>query len=142
MNNFLTPAGVDIDLTPYINLKGLGLDNRNLENLDMIPDNIKSQLSFLKVDNNSLTQLDLTEYTNLQTLACSYNQIEELNITPLEKLQNLSCLQRGDINLLLTLTQVQLERLEQNDPNWANGQYLTLNVVSSGNAGGGTSGAE
>lgn len=142
MTNFLTPAGVDIDLTPYINLSGLGLDNRNLENLDMIPENIKSQLRFLKIDNNSLTQLDLTEYTNLQTLACSYNQIEELNITPLEKLQNLSCLQRGDINLLLTLTQVQLERLEQNDPNWANRQYLTLNVVSSGNAGGGTSGAE
>lgn len=142
MNNFLTPAGVDIDLTPYINLSGLGLDNRNLENLDMIPENIKSRLNFLKVDNNSLTQLDLTEYTNLQSLNCSYNQIEELNITPLEKLQNLWCIQRGDINLLLTLTQVQLERLEQNNANWANGQNLTLNIVSSGNDGGGTSGAE
>ena len=142
MNNFLTPAGVDIDLTPYINLSGLGLDNRNLENLDMIPDNIKSQLSFLTVDHNSLTQLDLTEYTNLQALSCFYNQIEELNITPLEKLRSLSCIQRGDINLLLTLTQVQLERLEQNNANWANGQNLTLNIVSSGNDGGGTSGAE
>lgn len=142
MDNFLTPAGVDIDLTPYINLTGLGLIGRNLENLDIIPKDVKAKLTFLTIDNNNLTKLDLTEFTNLRSLNCSFNQMAELDITPLENLNDLWCVQRGNINLLLTLTQAQLDRLVQEDANWANGQNLTMNIVSSGNAGGGTSEAE
>ena len=142
MDNFLTPAGVDIDLTPYINLTGLGLIGRNLENLDIIPTDVKAKLTFLTIDNNNLTKLDLTEFTNLRSLNCSFNQMAELDITPLENLNDLWCVQRDNINLLLTLTQAQLDRLVQEDANWANGQNLTMNIVSSGNAGGGTSEAE
>lgn len=159
MDNFLIPSGLTVDLNLYTNLTGLGVMNSNLDNLDFIPEDMRSRLDNLFCEGNNLTELDLSQYPNLRYLSCddnnlttldvsvlpgiinfscTGNRIEELDITSLTKVERVICgnqtINGGDINLKLTLTEAQ-KTLWDNDwsvnYSWGNAN-VTLNVVGSG----------
>ena len=158
MDNFLLPAGVSIDLTQYVNLTGLGLSDRGLVNLDMIPTNIKTQLGYLMIDNNNLTTLDLKEFPNLWGIDCSYNNLtgldlsygpnltylfcygnkmKTLDISSLSNLGNLLCgLQKDNQVLTLTLTKAQKTVWEEFwEDNGGCNENVIINVIGGGNSG-------
>lgn len=159
MDNFLLPAGVSIDLTQYVNLTGLGLSDRGLVNLDMIPTNIKTQLGYLMIDNNNLTTLDLKEYPNLWGIDCSSNNLtsldlsygpnltylycfgnkmETLDISSLSNLGNLLCgLQKDNKELTLTLTEAQKTVWEEFwEDNGGCNENVIINVIGGGSTSG------
>lgn len=168
MDNFLLPAGLDIDFEKFPYLTGLGLGGRGLDNLDMIPENIKAQLGYLKVDNNNLTVLDLSEFPKLQALDCGENNltqldlsvvpslhdlyctdnlITELDITKLGNLGSLGCgSQKNEIILTLTLTESQKSIWDNNwGTAWGNNNVKVVvsgSGSTTGNGSNNTSGSD
>ena len=158
MYNCHFPAGVSIDLTQFVNLTGLGLSDRGLENLDMIPTSLKTQLEYLRVYNNNLTTLDLKEFpnlgridcgsnhltnlnlsygTNLTSLFCHENKMETLDISSLNKLDNLLCGSQKDNKVLtLTLTEAQKSEWENSWMNAVGNDNVSLNVIGGGSTSG------
>ena len=116
---------LSLDLTEYTDLTFLGCGNLGLSSLN-IPTALMSQLTELHCDNNQLTALDLSGFSNLRNLACynnnltsldlsvvssmnelncSGNQIESLDVTPLTELNGLYCgNQQNDIIINVTMT--------------------------------------
>jgi len=96
MNNLLLPAGLQINdwtafAETYSNLTGLGLEGRNLVGLDII-EGLKGQLSYLNVQHNNLSELDLTEFLSLRQLDCGWNQLKGLNLSENPDLNHLNCM--------------------------------------------------
>ena len=98
-------------------------------------------LESLDCSENKLISLDFPDTLNLKYLNCQINEMENLDITSFVNLRNLFCGgQQGGLNLTLTLTE---EQKLTWDSTWAsNNANVTLNVVSSGNAGGGITESE
>ena len=85
-------------------------------------DNIANSILHLMLDNNRLTELDVSGLVNLQELSCSNNQLTILNVSGLVNLQELSC----SDNQLTTLNVSGLVNLKS--LYCGNNQLTTLNV--------------
>ncbi|MBQ8889073.1 MAG: hypothetical protein IJY59_06255 [Bacteroidaceae bacterium] len=73
-----------LDLTNYNNLIELDVSYLGFENLDFIPDPIKSQLRLLICDGNVMGALDLTNYGGLETLRCGKQKNKWMLLTMTE----------------------------------------------------------
>ena len=90
--NLLFGASLRLNPADYPNLTGLGCENFGLTDLDnFIPDAIKKNLTYLSVENNQITSVDLSKYPKLEYFRCGVNQIEELDLTKVPNLISLSC---------------------------------------------------
>ena len=92
------------DLTAFPNLKELGCAGVYAaeKNLNVIPANLKSQLTMLDCSNNELENFDISEYSQLESLTCSNNLMAALDVTSAANLQELYC--GGQKNGILVLT--------------------------------------
>ena len=90
-----------LDLTNYNNLIELDVSYLGFENLDFIPDQIKSQLRILICDGNVIGALDLTNYGALETLRCGKqkNKWMLLTMTETQKATWNSSWKNDEINL-------------------------------------------
>lgn len=103
---------LNLDLSQFTGLEILFCSGNKLATINLTPET-KQKLTNLECDSNSLTSLDLSEYSNLQKLKCWRNLITSLDITPLNNLQDLECgNQQNDIVLQLLLTDDQKTKWE------------------------------
>ena len=155
-NTKVTP----FDMSEFINLKLLDVDNLGLNNLDLIPSTIKAQLETFYCDDNNLSELDLSQFPvlrdlhcnnndikaldlksapNLRSLMCIGNQIDSLDISHWESIDYIACGSQQDDKILnLTMTEDQKKVW---DENWSHGENEKVNAIIT-NAGGGTAEAE
>ena len=92
MTNLLFGGSLRLNPADYPNLTGLGCEDMELIDLDaFIPNEIKSNLTFLSVENNKIASVDLSKYPKLEYFNCSVNQIEKLDLTNLPNLIYLAC---------------------------------------------------
>lgn len=79
----------NIDISNIPKLEGFSLNNNPLPNLDLTP--YSSQLKYLGIAGTGRTSLDLSIFTSLQSLNCSYNNLRNLDISNNLTLTNLNC---------------------------------------------------
>ncbi len=72
----------------FISLEQLFVDNNSLTEVDL-SNNLQLQRLFIR--NNSLTQLDMSLHSSLERLFCNSNQIEDLVLPESSSLQRLEC---------------------------------------------------
>ena len=92
---------LQVDLTKYPNLTVLGLRSMGLTEVN-IPDNLKSQLTWLCFEKNKLTSIDLSEYPNLEMFGCYGNELTSLDLSAVSKLKSLQCGENKINNLDIT----------------------------------------
>lgn len=134
MRSLLLGSSLDLSLDGFTNLKSLGLDNRGLTDLSLIPTNLKGQLTALYLSDNSFAILDLSgfsslshlecrncqitelsNFTSLRSIYCDGNKIEMLDVTACENLNELICgNQQENIQIVLKLTAEQKTKLIDN----------------------------
>ena len=81
-----------------------------------------TDLSFLECHNNQLTQLDISKNTDLVRLFCYNNQLIQLDVSKNTKLSFLECYGQKDEtgksqNLTLKLTQLQYDKHKSDNGN-------------------------
>ena len=74
----------EIEDATAVDVAGLGV--QNLEGLALL-----TQLTYLDVSANALTDLDISANTELDCLFCEQNQLKKLNLKKNKKLENLQC---------------------------------------------------
>ncbi|CAG8802041.1 37554_t:CDS:10, partial [Gigaspora margarita] len=87
----------------------------------------RKQIKELNISRQNLeSDLDLSDFVNLETLDCSYNQLTNLNINNCSKLKNIKCGFNKLTNLDLT-NLTQLEKISCNDNYLESFDYSSLN---------------
>lgn len=71
------------------NLRNLDLDNNHISDASLLK-NLPS-LRILKIYNNNLTELDLSDCSNLEQLWCHHNQLTSLDVSGCTELNRLNC---------------------------------------------------
>ena len=141
-----------LDLNLYPNMTTLGIHEYPFKEED-IPASIHDKLTYLTLEYNGLTSIDLSKYPNLEVLGvlgneltelvipqesklthlfCHYNKISTLDITPLaDTLKELHCGDQDiDSDMVLTLTQDQKNKWDSVwFEEWGNNN-VTFNVVN------------
>ncbi|WP_309641028.1 T9SS type A sorting domain-containing protein [Flavobacterium sp.] len=113
-NNYIDTTGLSaLDLTGLTNLTELRCNANSITNLNV---NHLLNLTTLECGENLLTSLDVAALTNLTRLGCPLNQLTALNVTPLIHLQTLACYQ-NPLNTLDVSTLVDLAYLYCNQNN-------------------------
>ena len=91
-----SPDGV-VPTTNINTVQWLSISNKNIRDLTGIQDFLA--LERLECDNNTITNLDVSNNHNLKQLYCSYNELTQLNVSGCLQLEALTCIVNQLINI-------------------------------------------
>ncbi len=83
-----SPQIANINISDYVNLKGLSCGSNNLNSIDV---SMFKELVYLNCSRNNLTNLDISQNKGLLKLLCGGNQLVNLDISQNQKLEVLLC---------------------------------------------------
>ena len=120
-----TYCGVQEIVIPENNvLKSLNLNDNSLTNLDL---SHATGLTFLSCRSNNLTTLDLSKLTALNTLFCYGNKLDELDLTMHSALTNLLCgAQQDGKTLILKLSEEMKDKWNNDFYNYGENSNVDL----------------
>lgn len=120
-----TYCGVQEIVIPENNvLKSLNLNDNSLTNLDL---SHATGLTYLSCRSNNLTTLDLSKLTALNTLFCYGNKLDELDLTMHSALTDLLCgAQQDDKTLILKLSEEMKDKWNNDFYNYGENSNVDL----------------